>query len=1048
MTSPDEKEISLDIMGMDRIDNSVEGKKIYNVLNSLLSQYGEADFASGYFNIGGFQLIAKQLTGARRFRLLLGREPGYRGHLRTQTGNPVEIMDRQFRQDINSEELREETISIVDSLIDFLKKDYVEVRLYTRGFFHAKAYIFPNVTIVGSSNFTAAGMTANSELNAVQHGGDSAKGYKKWFEKFWEQSEDFKGQLIEILTRSKFGDYEYMPYEILMKTLYTYFKDELQFESSFAGKSAVELTDFQEEAFEKAKRILTKYGGVIIADSVGLGKTYIGKKLLEHYAYHLRQKALVICPAQLRDSIWKKQLIEANISARVISQEELGQSTFPFEEYNNIDIILIDESHNFRNYNNRFDNLNRIVGGNRNVKIIMMTATPINNTLFDLYNQISFVTRGNDGYFHRAGIRDLKDYFKRAEAGQDNLFNLLEEIVIRRTRHYIKEHYKDAMIKGRKIHFPTRKLKTIHYDLGATYSQIYKYIVESMEQISFTAYNIEGHKRIKQDMKKNAQGKALIGLMKTLVLKRFESSVEAFRITIERQLFFHRKVLDYLDDGLLLDSSSYGKILKFMEMDDDDRVDKLKDALPKIEGRAYDMEAIRANIIEDVGILSKMGSAVNSITPDRDTKLQEFKKKIAELQGKKLLVFTYFKDTAKYIFGAIQKDAELLNRIGANNVKLIDSDIDPRYRLKYIESFAPHANKKEHIVGTPDEIDILISTDVLSEGQNLQDSDLLINYDLHWNPTRMIQRAGRIDRMGTEFDTLTIYNIFPEEGLEDLLGLVKRLQERIARIDENIGLDASILGEIVDPKTFNALQRIAGEDGSIIDEIEEMAELASHEFMKQQLAKFMVARGRSYLEHLPDGIYSGMSKNKGKGVFYYFKTDADHYWRYYNTNTCTIIDNKFDIFNHIYCDEDEPRVIETFDKFVIMEKVKQHILSEIEEKRILARLPRLLDKAQRDISALLEANLHTVPEKAEEIMKVIPIMSEPLPRTFQKELRGILKEYRGGGKFRDMVDELIAFRERYFGRTIEEETEKLGEEKEEDEEPETKLKLVCYELIT
>jgi superfamily II DNA/RNA helicase len=165
--------------------------------------------------------------------------------------------------------------------------------------------------------------------------------------------------------------------------------------------------------------------------------------------------------------------------------------------------------------------------------------------------------------------------------------------------------------------------------------------------------------------------------------------------------------------------------------------------------------------------------------------------------------------------------------IGDVNVRRMDSCADPDERLRIIQGFAPKANEKPDWVGTEKEIDLLISTDVLSEGQNLQDCGYLLNYDLHWNPTRMVQRAGRIDRIGTEFDVLRIYNMFPDQGLEQLLGLIATLNERIGAIDKIGMLDASVLGEEVHPQTFNTLKRIRDEDDTVVEEEEQFTELAS-----------------------------------------------------------------------------------------------------------------------------------------------------------------------------------------------------------------------------
>ena len=229
--------------------------------------------------------------------------------------------------------------------------------------------------------------------------------------------------LIALLDESKFGGHEYTPYEIYLKTLYEYFRDELGGDGlPLPGtRSAVELTRFQEDAVQKARRILARYDGVLIADSVGLGKTWIGKKLLEDTAYHRRQKALVICPAALRE-MWRAELREAAIPAEIVSQELLGRADCEIRPYRDVDVILIDESHNFRNHNtNRYENLERLIGANGGLgrdgerkQVILLTATPINNTIFDLYNQLMLFAQGDRTYFSAAGIGDLRRYFLEA----------------------------------------------------------------------------------------------------------------------------------------------------------------------------------------------------------------------------------------------------------------------------------------------------------------------------------------------------------------------------------------------------------------------------------------------------------------------------------------------------------------------------------------------------------------------------------------------------------------------------------------------------------
>ena len=357
-----------------------------DVLNRLLrhDDVHALDVATAYFNIGGFDLLQEGLEELDSFRLLLGAEPG--------SGDDIGL---QVRRDLDAAPYDEATLDLVETLIRYLRRDTVLVRLYQRGFLHAKGYLAfadripddrftPVAGIVGSSNFTRAGLTSNQELNLTHkavidpsEADDPAAGAAvqpllqaegkpqttspapegehetpaldsstrravksevgarailellDWYDTRWDESQPYKEELIALLNQSKFGEYEYTPYQIYLKTLYEYFKDELGEDGlQPAGtRSAIELTEFQGDAVQKARRILARYDGVMIADSVGLGKTWIGKKLLEDYAYHRRQKALVICPASLRE-MWQKELHEAAISAEVISQEIMGREEF------------------------------------------------------------------------------------------------------------------------------------------------------------------------------------------------------------------------------------------------------------------------------------------------------------------------------------------------------------------------------------------------------------------------------------------------------------------------------------------------------------------------------------------------------------------------------------------------------------------------------------------------------------------------------------------------------------------------------------------------
>ncbi len=284
---------------------------------------------------------------------------------------------------------------------------------------------------------------------------------------------------------------------------------------------------------------------------MGLGKTWIGKKLLEDYAYHMRQKALVVCPASLRQ-MWVNELQNATIAGAVVSQEELGQSGFNPDKEGDADVILIDESHNFRTRTtNRYETLERIIGANggkgragNQKKLILLTATPINNTIFDLYNQITLITRGDRSYFSGAGIGDLYRFFLNARRNVADhetgvaLFNLLEEVVIRRTRGFVRRTYPEAKINGETIRWPERRLKTVRYNLESTYSGIYDKVVAAIDGLKLAPYQLETYKKagVKRDEFEQGREEALAGIFRSRYLKRFESSVDAFRITVRRAL--------------------------------------------------------------------------------------------------------------------------------------------------------------------------------------------------------------------------------------------------------------------------------------------------------------------------------------------------------------------------------------------------------------------------------------------------------------------------------------------------------------------------------
>jgi superfamily II DNA or RNA helicase len=1167
------------------IDNRAH--TLADVLDDLL--HGDAvhalDVATAYFNVGGFDLLREGLEELVSFRLLLGSQPSGAGELGLR---------RSLQRDLEEAPLDQETYRQVEALTRFLRRDEVLVRLYEQGFLHAKAYLcfaddapgdrfIPVAGIVGSSNFTRAGLTTNQELNLThktvlgegeaedgeaqaavqplldrppkfladdagdalkdmnQSGSPNEEGSSKprrsldaatcraiksevgarailelldWYDDRWAQARDFKRDLIELLNESKFGGYEYTPYQIYLKTLYEYFKDELEGDGlRLPGtRSAVELTRFQEDAVRKARRILARYDGVMVADSVGLGKTWIGKKLLEDTAYHRRQKALVICPASLRD-MWRGELQEAAIPAQIVSQELMGQADFlgrpRAHALRDVDVILIDESHNFRNHNtNRYENLERLVGANggrgrdgERKKVILLTATPINNTILDLYYQLMLFAQGDRTYFSAAGIGDLRRYFlaarrsaatdgsARLTTGQSEtaaLFNLLEEVVIRRTRAYVRKAYPQATINGEPINWPERELETVRYNLEETYQGIYDDVVAAIDALTLAPYSLEDYKQagVEQDVMELGREQALVGIFKSRFLKRFESSVEAFRISVGRALAFFKTFEDLLDQGKLLDSSDFRHAMRYLEpeaeddlpssdsvaapssqaeaLDDHEAARAVLEELPELDVEQYDLARLREAVSHDVARLTEIWERVEDITPARDAKLKRIKALLTgDLRGKKVVLFAYYKDTARYLHRELKKDDEFLAAAGDPRIAIMDGQVDPATRTRRLMRFAPRANNRPELAGGEDEIDLMISTDVLSEGQNLQDCGHLVNYDLHWNPTRMVQRAGRIDRIGSPFETLCVYNVFPERGLERLLQLVSSLQQKITTIDQFGMLETSVLGEVVHPRTFNHLQRIADEDESVMDELQAESELASSEFLLASLQDAL-ASGEWDLEALPDGIHSGRERDDTRGLFFYFTAPSvedpstggstsspgasrqgdgtrRHFWRYYDLQSGRILDNRYEIATLIRCGPDEPRVVgEDVDFFEIQDRVIEDVLGSVRNQQAIEAAPKILDEMQQVAATELQAQMNNPAVASGAVREALRKLREPLPRAYVGDLQEAYDAYRRDGDVAALL-----------GAVQELETTEAPEQSGGPTEPLTRdeLHLVCWEWV-
>ncbi|MBD1858592.1 MULTISPECIES: helicase-related protein [Leptolyngbya] len=1080
----------------DYIDN--DRHKLKDVLETIIQSEKQTvlDIATGFFRIEAWIRLEQALNQLTSLRLLIGRDPTIMAAERDRVD-----LTRYFRRNVQGQ-LEGEPFNLdykqnIDRLIAYLEQAHIQVRLYgamAEGtpFLHAKAYIFDDYCIVGSSNFTPSGLQGNTELNMLNKHRYAAQNLRnEWFEKFWNDPSvdtDYKTKLIATLNASKFGSKSYTPYQVFVKALYELFKEDVGLEKS-NDRTSLELASFQQEGFERAVRLLERHNACMIADAVGLGKTFIGLRLLDHYLIKDKRpgyvpRALVICPAQLRDLVWRKKLDDFGIKATVISQEELGRKNFNTKQFSRYDIVVVDESHNFRNSGtNRYQNLQRLLqSGKRNKRVVLLTATPINNTVFDLRNQILLLTRNRETYYQEWGISNLQSYFQDLNQGKTEITELLMQTMVRRSRQDVikrQQAGEQIFIAGKEIRFPRRQLEQFTYNFESSFQGLYAGIAQQIDQLNLAPYNIKAFKKKpnKDDQTQIKRNEALVALMKALYLKRLESSLLAFENSITSQRVFQSEFDACLDAGLLLDGKTFRKIIA-AETEEEEYISigDLIASLEEVDPKEYDTNQLKAQINEDFhaleDILRKLEAIRNKAQTgqDYDLKLAAFKQLLLTLKGQKVLVFSYFKDTAVYVYQELLKDEDWLRKMRstrAPQIDLITGATPGKQREEKVRHFAPIANcqtAEDLELCESQPIDILICTDVLSEGQNLQDAGVLINYDLHWNPVRMIQRAGRIDRLGTNFDQLSIYNCFPEEGLEDLLGLVARLQQRIATIDREVGLDASVLGETISERSLEEIRRLKeadtdAEKAAILEELEQASDLVSLDEMRFPLQEFMLQMGTEAAEEIPLGIHSTRSNLKDvDGVFLAFRVRNRHLWHFYpringhiSTGPDKMITGYSTIFKWLKCNaSDYPNPDELppvpFDNaiFAILEGATRNLLQGFKKQQSSTRLRPTLSKLLQKIqTALTQADLFIdEPTDAELKERVLRVIVSANLRSYEKDIKAIWSRFAENRNLTDLISDLdILFvdQELYYEVEEEEEINLLDIIREEE------VQLVCYQ---
>lgn len=865
------------------LDNKKNGI-VGDTLRDNLQTGSSLSIISGLFSIYGFDALKKELNRVDQVRLLFSKVesvPGDSLHLQGLNGDQFE---RRFKNQLNQHQIAKECADWLTKKAEI--KRVKNPHILNQNLFHVQKGHKDAIAIQGSSNFTTSGLGFSEsdkyDMNMCLTEPDSTEALLEWFNAIWNDPgavEDIKQLILNELNQLVENQ---SPAFIYFLTLFNVFKDfieELDEERIIKTKTGFKETlvwnklyKFQRDGVLGAIDKLEKYNGCIIADSVGLGKTFEALAVIKYYELR-NDRVLVLSPKKLREN-WtiytvndKRNILSADrFNYDVLNHTDLTRTSGKSGEINletlnwgNYDLIVIDESHNFRNNNLRKEGatrysrlMNDVIKTGVKTKVLMLSATPVNSRMNDLKNQVSFIAEGIDDAFYEHGIASIEQTLKKAQTRFNqwldlddkerkveillermnfDYFKLLDLLTIARSRKHIEKYYDIAEIGA----FPERlKPLNIKADIDADGDfPPLKDINQSIRRLHLSAYAPLKYVRMekreeysrKYDMKVGNgssvfkqvdREQSLIHLIRINLLKRMESSINSFALTLSKLL----KEVDFLIHKI--DTHDGGDIeevnIEDIEIEDQDFESYLIGRKVKVLIKDIDAVRWKQDLEEDRQRLATMLNEARLIEPQRDAKLQLLKDIISHKcqnpvnpDNKKLIIFTAFADTANYLYANLADWAQtelklhsaLVTGTGTNKTTLsgINRDLN-----SILTTFSPVSKERHKIDATAThEIDLLIATDCISEGQNLQDCDYLINYDIHWNPVRIIQRFGRIDRLGSKNDFIQLINFWPNMELDEYINLEARVSGRMVLLDISATGEENII-EYDDKKRMNDLE--------------------------------------------------------------------------------------------------------------------------------------------------------------------------------------------------------------------------------------------------
>ena len=964
-------------------DSLIRDNKNYGSVGEFLKEVvkegSELSVVSAYFTIFAYYGLHEQLDSIRSIKFLFG-EPTF---------------VKSF--DADSRDYKIEDDSIVISPNEKFSQKYIAAKcadwirekaeiksIVKPNFLHGKMYYtdidskgYPKA-ISGSSNFTTSGLglkkeANNIELNLIIDSDRQKKELKNWFDAVWNDNtglvQDVKAEVLKYLEQL----YSENPPELVyFKTLYCLFhnyleeqKDSKLFDETAFKDTVVwsKLYEFQKDGVKGAINKILKHNGCIIADSVGLGKTFEALAVIKYFELK-NYNVLVLCPKKLSDN-WAVYQASKNSTLNILQADrfhyhvlyhtDMGRVTGisgadgqRFESFNwsAYDLVVIDESHNFKGNpmekgKNGEKRLNRakwlmekVIKEGGKTKVLLLSATPVNNSLKDLRNQINFITEGNQAALREnTGITDIAKTLENAqkqfsiwadpkrnperttkqllEKLDSSFFKLLDELTIARSRKHITKFYNESDV-GK---FPERRKPIPIYSKIDTQDEFPEYSAINNQISNYQLSIFNPSKYIKKEKKdyyakladssvekfiQEDREKSLIGMMKVGYLKRLESSIHSFAISIDRTVNQITNLLNKIQEFEKLPESEKAKFAAktTVEQNFDDDEDFTED----VESSAdFDRENLfvgkklkfsladlklddwKKDLRNDRSSMILIRDTAQKITAERDAKLAELKRLIKDkvqhpinADNKKVIVFTAFSDTAEYLYSEIQPWAK--KELGLESALVCGSKSNASWGKSdfnmILTNFSPNAKHRDELNLSDEEkakeLDILIATDCISEGQNLQDCDYLINYDIHWNPVRIIQRFGRIDRLGSENNSIQLVNFWPTQDLDDYINLKTRVESRMALVDLTATNEDNILANSEKKELISEdlkyrdkqLKRLKEEvlDLEDMNDSISLTDFTLDDF-RVELTNFIKANA-SKMEQVPDGIYAVVPSDK------------------------------------------------------------------------------------------------------------------------------------------------------------------------------------------